>query len=91
MKALALTTDQIRAGILIADETGPRFYTLPAVVVIVFIWALGVSARLIGDTAQAIGLVWQLVAANLAHHIDIFFMGCETLCLLFTPGFNGQV
>lgn len=91
MKSLALTTDQISAGVLVADDTGPRFYTLPAVIVIVFIWLLGVSARLVGDTAQAIGLLWQLVVANLAHHLDIFLMGCEALLLPFTMGYNGQV
>ncbi len=91
MKALTLTTDQIRAGVLIADDNGPRFYTLPAVAVIVFIWVLGVSARLVGDTAQAIGIWWQLVVANLAYHIDILLLGCEALFLCFTPGYNGQV
>lgn len=79
MRSLALTTNQVQPGVLIATAGGPLFVPWRAAVIAVAAFLLGVMLRLGVDTAAAVGYLWRLLAANAKYHAMVFGVGIRFL------------
>jgi hypothetical protein len=76
---LALTTGQVRVGLLIDTPAGPRFMTWQLATASVAAFALAVVMRLALDTAAAQGLLLRLVWANIAYHLWVLSVGVNVV------------
>jgi len=64
MNKLALTTNQIKLGLLVEAPAGPQFYPLAVVVLFCATWLAALATHLVLDIAEAGALLWRLVGAN---------------------------
>jgi len=76
---LALTTNQIKFGVLIATGKGPQFLTLRTALIITAAWLLALALRVVLAAAAAMGYLQRLALANLAHHTAIFVLGLRVV------------
>lgn len=82
MKSLALTTNQVQPGVLIATAGGPLFVPWRASMAAVATFLLGVVLRLGVDTAAAVGYLWRWLVANVQYQAMVFGVGLK---VLFAP------
>jgi hypothetical protein len=66
MNKLALTTNQIKLGLLVDTQSGPQFYPLAVAALLCAVWLAVLGWRLALDIVEAAGFLRRLVWANVA-------------------------
>ena len=79
MNNLALTTRQIKFGVLIQHEGGFSFFPAWLVALYCLAFMAAVIANLMIGTIQAAGFLADLVAANVDYHAAILALGFVTI------------
>ena len=82
MNKLALTTNQMRAGLLINTDSGPVFVSLFAAAAVVLAYAAGIAARLAVSTIEAEWLLVRLVVVNAKHYAGLVMSTIKAELLL---------
>ena len=89
MRALALTTQQIKFGVMIERSQGYLFFPLWLATIYVLTWLAGVLARLSADVFTVYAHIGDALLSQVAHHATVFQLGLQVVIKAVLYGIPG--
>ena len=89
MRALALTTQQIKIGVMIERSQGYSFFPLWLATIYVLTWLAGVLARLSANILTVYANIGDALLSQVIYHITVFQLGLQVVVKAVLYGIPG--